>query len=317
MRAFLPRCSPVLFAALLALPACVAPPRADVTVPVDGSGLGVRGFPLPNALRRGFDHRRAASSWRVGDEVLYGLRLVRGDEVRHWLLRLRVLEVDATAAGEAIGRAMWSLQFNGESRYFSSPVSRVEATVFDDEGNEIGRTEPLVPRAFLANGVAEGCRASRRIFGSADLASSAAATRLVTADVDTEALACSTVCAVALLQVVQEDSVLASILWQVVEKPSLMSVLGNLGARVVLRPCYHIASEALCPIPGLYEQTFRLPMSLTVNDQPALDMDLFVADSTPPFALGGGLLGASARHPSRPGLEFTLLLLSAKSAPAP
>lgn len=289
---------------------CRSTADAALDVPDASNGIEVQDFPAPLRLRRGFDLRATRGAWRSGDEVLYGLRLSRvGHEVRNWLLALRVLEPKALDEfGEPLPETHWSLRINGERQEFRSALCRVAATVYDQHGEQLGYTEPLLPRDFLDEGVAGACRAMVRFV---ERQRSPVPPPTVFREVDPALLERSTVCAVALLQVVQEDSVLAPLLWEVIEKPSLWSVLGNLGARVVLRPSYHGVTETVCPVPGRYESTWRLPMSLQVNEVPALEMDLLVTESTPPYALGGGLLGASARHPREPGLEFSILLLSA------
>ncbi|MFK7741059.1 MAG: hypothetical protein AB8H80_12125 [Planctomycetota bacterium] len=296
--------------ALLFAGACQSTSEADVSVvDANAAAIDARDFPAPRGMKKGVALRTPRGSWRVGDEVLYGLRLVRGETTRHWLLKLSVLEVAALDEdGERLPETTWRLRINGERTSFMSSLARVAATVYDEEGAELGRTEPLLPRDFLDRGVADACaqvmERTTNPPGTLGLPS-------IYRDIDPNLLSESTVCAVALLQIVQEDSVLAPLLWQVIEKPSLWSVLGNLGARVVLRPRYHAVTEAMCPLPGRYETTWRLPMELHVNDTLALDMNLFVTESSPPYALGGGLLGASAKHPSDPDLEFSLLLLSA------
>jgi hypothetical protein len=79
-----------------------------------------------------------------------------------------------------------------------------------------------------------------------------------------------------------------------------------------MRPSFHRVTSALSPVPAVLDETWRLPIALEVNQAPALNLDLFVTESRPPFSLAGGLLGATASHPSNPSLDFSLLLLSAR-----
>jgi hypothetical protein len=294
------RLSPSWLLALPLVSACQAPPAPELRVDANEPAA----FPAPPYLLAGFDVGDHDGEWRPGDSVLYGLRLNRNGDVRHWLLRLELCEPEARDDdGAELAPIEWSIRINGELQQFASRQCRMVATVMDEHGAVLGRTEPALPRDFLERGLADACRLvqSRSMRGRRH-------GRL--AHVDVRPLAEATVSAVALLQIVQHDDVLAPLLWEVIERPSLWSVVSHLGARVVLRPRFHALTDMLSPVPELCVPAWRLPLTLDVNDDPALQVELFVADPTPPFALCGGVLGATARHPSQPGLEFSLLLLS-------
>ena len=305
------RSTPLLAALLLA--ACAAPRQPALQFDDRELPLDARDFPVPERMRLGFDPR-ASGEWRVGDEVLFGLRLRKAGGERNWLLKLRVLdpEVEAAAAtGPA--RVDWRLRINGVQEAFASRLCRVEAIVMDRDGVVLGRSEPRLPRDFLASGVAAACAlVARRAPERVRAAGARPQPQALALPVRNRELARATVCAVSLLQVVQDDAVLAPLLWEVVEKPSLWSVVTNLGAAVVLRPRFHHTASVRSPIPGNYDPTWTLPLGLEVNGAPALELELFVAEPEPPYALCGGLFGATARHPRRADLEFSLLLLSAR-----
>lgn len=298
--------------ALLALCACHAPSVPALQLDAAASPLDTRDFPAPARLLQGFDRRDATGAWRAGDAVLFGLRLRKDGGVRNWLLQLRLLDPLLEAEGDGEAPAVdWWLRINGQQEHFASRMCRVEAVVMDEAGAVLGRSEPRLPRDFLDSGVAAACELVERRLPEG-LRGAIEPDKAVVLPVRTRELAQATVCAVSLLQVVQEDDVLAPLLWQVVEKPSLWSVISNLGASVVLRPQFHRTMQRTSPLPGNYDPTWSLPMELEVNGRPALDIELLVADPSPPFALCGGLFGARARHPEDPELEFSLLLLSAR-----
>jgi hypothetical protein len=285
--------------------ACHTPSRPELALAPASGGIRIADFPAPQHLLRGFDEREANGPWRSGDEVLFGLRLRHDDDVRHWLLQLRVLEVTALDGdGKPIDPVDWALRINGEVQEFESAVCRAEVVIMDEHGAEVGRSQPLLPRDFLSSGIASACRFVRSRMGEVG--------SRVYETLDMRPLAEATVSAVALLQVVQEDSVLAPILWQVIEKPTVWSVVSNMGVRVMMRPSFHRVTSALSPVPAVLDQTWRLPIALEVNQTPALNLDLFVTEPSPPFSLAGGLLGATASHPTNPTLDFSLLLLSAR-----
>jgi hypothetical protein len=295
--------SAVMLSLLMA--ACQTPLGSELAFAQASGGLHIIDFPAPQHLLRGFDERQAKGAWCRGDEVLFGLRLRNEGEVRHWLLQLRVLEVTAIDGdGELIDPVDWALRINGEVQEFESAVCRAEVVIMDEHGVELGRSQPLLPRDFLSSGIASACRFVRHRMSKVG--------SRVYETLDMRPLAEATVSAVALLQVVQEDSVLAPILWQVIEKPTVWSVVANMGIRVRIRPSFHRVTSAISPVPVVLDQTWRLPIALEVNQTPALNLDLFVTEPSSPFSLAGGLLGATASHPTNPALDFSLLLLSAK-----
>jgi len=296
---------------LATLAACQSSTTATLQLDEPAARLDARDFPAPARMLRGFDRRGGAEDWRAGDEVLFGLRLRKGGTERHWLLQLRVLDpLVANDAGEH-PNVEWWLRINGQQEHFTSRQCRIEAVVMDSEGQVLGRSQPRLPRDFLTSGVAGACRLiDERV--PQEMRGITGPSGEVVLPVATRELAEATVCAVSMLQVVQEDDVLAPLLWEVVEKPSLWSVVTNLGASVVLRPEFQRVARERSPLPGNYDPTWSLPMELEVNDKAALSLELLVAESSPPFAVCGGLFGATARHPRDAGVEFSLLLLSAR-----
>ena len=302
-------------ALLVMLAGCQSTSVRDLSLDAAAGGLQIADFPAPAHLLRGFDEREPDGAWRVGDEVLFGMRLRRDGGVRYWLLLLRVLEVVGTDDdGQPLDPFQWSLRINGELDQFTSGVCAAEVIVMDQHGQELGRSQPYLPRDFLGRGIADACKLVRTR-GFRALRRKSSEGKDVYGPLNIRPLAEATVSALALLQVVQEDSLLAPILWQVIEKPSVWSMVSNMGVDVMLRPKFNRVSSAASPISSVKTSTWRLPLSLEVNQRPALNLDLFVADSAPPLSLACGLLGAIARHPTEPNLDFSLLLLSARRGP--
>lgn len=303
----LPLPRPWVLGALLVVAGCRAPQLAELRL-ATATPLDAAAFPGAARFEPGFAAVTAATDWQAGDEVLFGLRLSRGDERRHWLLHLRVTEPvalarpgDAAPVGEALPEVTWTMRINGVPQQFPSRVCRVLVTVADADGNVLGRTEPVLPWQLLARGLQPACQEVQRLRAARPGAAA-----------DDEAtlrpLAEAVVCTVALLQIVQDDEVLSPILWQVVQRPSWWSVLRHLGAQVVLRPAFQDLRRE--PDGG---PVCRVPMTLWVNGDEALRFELLASTPARPFALCGGIVGATARHPKDAELEFGMLLLGARS----
>lgn len=312
-----------LLAGTVVAAGCAAPVGPEVVVGGELPAPGPGDFPGAAALLDGFDAgdggraHAADDEWRAGDEVLYGLRLQRDGRVRHWLLHLRVTEPVALlrdrggrSRGEPMPTVDWLIRVDGEQRTFPTRHCRVLATVCDAEGRVLGRSEPQLPRDFVARGISAACeRVWRQRSGDGAVA-------VAIGPEDVDAFAEGTLCAVALLQVVQADDVLAPLLWEVVDPPSLWSVLGSLGVRVVVRPQFLETVAATSPVPAFPTPSFRVPMSLLVNEREALCVGLTVTRPQSPLGLCGGVLAAEAWHPADHGRRFTLVLLAARRGPA-
>ena len=303
------------FVVLALLGACAGPQRTELSVSAVAELAPPTAFPGAAAILHGFDVRRDGD-WCAGDEVLFGLRLHAAGSTRQWLLHLRLTEPAAIArAGDEVPERdllpplRWTLKVNDVDRNFTSARCRVLATVYDAEGNVLGRSEPLLPRDFLATGFTGACDVLTRWQreGRQEPA------RRSGSSVDASKFAHATVAAIALLQVVQEDSVLAPLLWEVLERPSWWSVLQNFGARLLLQPAFDEA-EPMVVVHGPTTMTWRVPITLSVNDQKALVTHLYVASAARPQALCGGIVGGIARNPHDGGRELGLVLLAARCA---
>ncbi len=295
--------------------ACAGP--AVMTLSPPPPALSPADFPGRARLLDGFAPLAdGAPQWLPGDAVLFGLRLRRGDDCRHWLLHLRLDEIDAVDdRGEPLPPVHWELLVDGAPQRFTSAQAHVTATVTDRDGNRLGSSTSAVPRDFLVRGFGPACRPVAAALGRHP---GIAGSDAFYAAIETRPLAEAVVSAMAMLACVQRDAVLAEILWQVVQRPSWWSVVGNLGVSIVVRPRFHATVAAAAPVAGLpHEGLWRVPVELLVNDAPALDVELVVGTTRPPFVLGAGIVGAVARHPRDPSIEFSLLLLAARRGAPP
>lgn len=270
-------------------------------------------FPGAARLLEGFSPLVYGDEWSAGDAVLYGLRLRRGAELQHWLLHLRLDEPLLPTQP-----LVWNLQVNGEAQQFESRLAQVTATVADKDGHVLGTTTPSMPRDFLAQGIWEACARIPRDSGALTSTDGAQVAGAAAAGAEARRLAEAVVCAMALLDTVRGDPLLSPILWSVVEKPSIWSVISNLGVAVVVQPRFRQAREVAPPLSKMpHVKAWRVPIDLFVNEVPALVAELVVGASLPPFGVGGGILGAVARHPSDPEVEFEILLLAARRGAPP
>lgn len=296
------RARAALLAAVSSLGACTAPvvarPGLDVA-PI--AALRAADYPGAAAILQGFDPPTPADDWRVGDRALLALEVHDGDRTDRRLLLLEVENVESTAYYRATS-AHWlpvrqkvqhrvsltSADGAVEERTVASTPIRVRLVQFDADGTERRRSSLRLFEELLANGL-EPLHTSD--------------------DQDRQ------VRALLLLLTLQElgtaDPTLAELLFAVVDRPGLLSVLWHLGAHIRLEsPVGGIP----CEIPGI--PVGRPPtvqaLDVSVNGSPALYGDVVATSGQHPFAVAGGILGGVARHARDPGRWVVVRLLAAR-----
>lgn len=293
------------FAAALAFAACSSGP-VPVRVP-DATAipmLPATDFPGLARSSPGFDARSPRASWSSDDRVDFALRLVKGDTVKRWLVRLSPLADQATAARMAGGGDGGGLfeEKSWDYQVGSGPTNRTLTTrslqmpmtvgVYDEDGNRLTSTIVGLPVDLLARGV----------LPAIDLWQGATAE--AAASMDDEAhvrpLVEATIAMMTLIGTLQENEALADYFWQVVEKPSVLSVITSFGVRATVGAHFEKAVPVTLPahLPPA-DRAFVVPMEIDVNGSPALLIDVVAIDAARPFALCGGMIAATARHPSK------------------
>ena len=297
-------------AACAAAPVPAAPPDPDAF-----PALALAEFPSLRSEEIGFAPRATGSAWAAGDEVVYAVRLQKGDDVVRWLLRMSALVGQETA--ERLGTGgdaaflwekktwSWTWTIGGEQKELAVEawLLPVTATVTDEHGRVLTSSLVKLPVDLLSRGVLPAVDCLRGDATKTPIVEEAVLRPLVDA----------TIAMMTLLNVVQDDDALAEHFWQVVEKPSVWSVIGNLGVRASLTMSFEKAVPVPMPSPRLppAERAFVVPLRIDVNDRPALLVDVVAIDAARPFAICGGLVAATARHPTRSDTKLELQLVGA------
>ncbi len=303
---------------LLVAGACSSPPPPAPPQPDLLAAFQVTPFPGAAALLEGFSAEEDGQDWRVGDAALFGLELHRDGQVQRWLMRVEVTSPQAVVVTDGVEEPTLTVyRANvaglGERTYVSSMFG-ADVSIHAADGALLGQSRLTVPREFLARGFTDVCTAMEEPLPEAPAEQEAA--RLHRTELAAESLQSL----FALMGIVVRDDHLSEILWQVVRKPSLLSIILHLGAKVSLQPRFadtvraaglprHLAAQQPAGMPS-----WVVPFTVTVNDSPALYADLLVTGPNPPRMLCGGILGLTARHPDDPELRFELTLLAARRA---
>lgn len=276
-------------------------------------------LPAYERMLEGFDPVVTARDWRRGDRALLGLELRDGEETRRWLVLVTVEDVALSRVGqrgEVVSERMtWQVPIRDRGNLeFTSEMMALRVLVADEDGRPLGESMVKVPRQLLEKGFARACAANEH--GPPILAFDPDSPHPPDEGPpeDKRPHAEAVLSLVALLGIVKEDPILSSLMWEVVEPPSLLSVIWNLGVTVTLRAHFTQAVRARSPPPHLPDTgaVWWVPFTLLVNDSPALFCELLVTSPWAPITLSGGIVGIHARHPSRPDLQFTMALLAAR-----
>lgn len=240
---------------------------------------------------------------QVGDEVTYELTLDQSARSRRWTLRFVVVEVEPLDSAQPVPSSQ-GVDRDGESARFSTARTWMDIYVTDDDParparvtRDSIRTDHLVTGLFFAAEVLE--RVLRAMAGHEE------------AEIDGEVFGNALGSFMAVMEVLQDNDELAPILWEVIEKPSVWSVVTQ-GVRLGLS--MDVAKPWTTGIPEAAGPAFRLPVSLSVNDQPALRVSALVVESRAPITTGAGILSLVAERPDGSGTRARMRLIGARRA---
>lgn len=288
--------------------ACSSPPPPPPAAP-DATAIpniAFAEFPVLTRTGHGFDPSSADAAWSSDDRVDFLLRLTKGDTERRWIVRLSPLldetMVERMLAGDgpAMGRRKtwnYSVGTGSEKRALTLESLQLPMTVHvaDENGAQLSATLIELPATLLGHGVLPAIDAAKNaIAADATTSPSTADEARVRPYVE------STIAMMSLLKTLQENEALADYFWQVVEKPSFLSVLTSFGVAATMNANFEKAVPVTLPphLPAA-ERAFVVPMQIDVNGSPALLVDVVAIDAARPFAVCGGMIAAVARHPSK------------------
>lgn len=262
---------------VLSLAACSAsPPSFEYFDDVRGMHVATRAVADASIQRP-----QAERLPRVGDRVAYELELTTSRDVQRWLVTATVARVPS-----------------GDARSF-----HLDVVVRDGDGKELGRSTELVIGAHLKTGPFVAAELVLRRDDERG--------RNMTKQ-ETSRFLSSIHSMRAFMSILRGSKVLSPILWRIVRKPSIWSIVTNLGVKTSL----HVsASERWAQeVPDGYEPAYRLPMALSLNGQQALDCSIVTVEPRRPISVGAGVVSLVARRPDEPDTRLRMRLIEALTA---
>lgn len=250
---------------------------------------------------------------RTGDQAWLALELRDDGSRRQWLLELLALSEESLE----VQQTMTLDALDGRKFTLSSGMTMLAVTVHGPFTADAGATVPssatavAVPGTFLREGLAGACEVGLRSWRSLESNDPAQVRTVSDADMRTYCSGFATL--VAFLQLVQNNDVLSSVLWEVIDKPSPLAVLfAGFSISLGIDPHFHSIEVVERPVPNV-GVGYRLPLDLRINDTPALRMELLVVSPDPPLQICGGIVAIEGRHPARPNRRLSLWLVAASS----
>ena len=275
--------------------------------------LTLEGFPGASKLVRGFDSLDASVSDAVGERALFGLELDERGKTQRWLL---LLEASEPPVATRIIRQ--NLKAPGGNFVYESRSRRLRVRLFDADARKLAESTVVVPWDFLCGGLVRSCELARHLIGTQVTEVDYRGRQLTRAQAARHMYG-GFATLTAFLRIVENNDLLASVLWKVVDRPSFLSVLFHGGVSLSLNaelssatqlPDRELAGELageLAELPG-----YRVTMQLRANDNPILNTVIWVTEAESPYRICGGIIALQGLRPSEPRVSFRMQLLAAR-----
>lgn len=263
-------------------------------------------FPAAAAILEGFElsepgQRFEVGTWRSGDRVLLGLRIVRrGKET------VRYLEVEQTSwLADPRHVKLTVTPHGGERAYvFRSPELKTHLRLYDERGKKLAEVDGGVPMILLNVGLYDSVRRgldfpdkpyeSREDFARSGLGG---ATLLMFS------------------ASVAGNRVFRDLLAGVVERPALWRLLLDRSVALELADLGPADTDPWAPTSALQRPAVLVPLELEVAGSAVLRGRVTVVPQDAPLGLCGGVVLAEAYNPSEPESRLVIRLLAAQRGP--
>ena len=259
----------------------------------------------------------------AGDQVTFAITLQQGERTRDWRLEVTVTSVvqkivlswrRLTPFEERVQpgperrreRERWQAEHPAglDDMDAESAVAGLAITAFDAAGNHLGNATSSALVERLRRGLLPACRAGHRpretMRGRVD--AGLAAPLLELDDVaydDVQTVAAGVALCEELFRILQANQVTRQILREVLELPSLWSIVTNWGVRVGFTADFFAATPVdpqLFPAAG--RELWSVPLVVLLNGEPGFVARVVVGPSGSPDGAVAGIYGVIARHPS-------------------
>ena len=291
-----------LLSCLLVIAGCRTP---ALKLEIAESAPELVAFHPPEGMLTGFD-APGETAIRDGDQILLGVRLTDTKLEKTWFIHLTMLADMAMREGRALNYVgTWTITDSGGRRTVRYPSWLVPARLklLDAEGKELGSSVILLPARFLQRGFFAASRMGRAL--------PATKWRPETrTQYEQVLIGASTL--LTLMQMIQDEKLLADILWQVVAYPSLLGIVMNLGVRVAVTPSFEVSKPTKVTIGDQVHEGERFPFAITANAEPAFLAELTAIAPSSPMTATGGMWRIIGHQAGRKTRQLEIRVLAAR-----
>jgi hypothetical protein len=309
------------------LASCTVPPRTGWERDLRAQLCDVADrFANGAAILSGMAPPTADAPLAPGDQLLFGVSLETGAGPRTWYLRLQVVALEV---GDGIGgrrqtpferrvrpsaerqrqlleqsREVWqAFRAMDPAKRWQLPCPRIRVDAFDAHAAPLATAESLVTlstlKALQASCLA-GFRQRATMRGRVALGDDAETLQL--SDEDHDDVMCVAegvgVCEL-LFRVLQRNPVTRDILYEVVALPTLWSIVTSMKVRMALSVDFFAARRVPASVyEGHGHELWSVPLTLLLNDQPALYAFVVTGAGGAPDRAAAGVRAIVARHPT-------------------
>lgn len=298
-----------LLVALAALSACSAPQMSLAEVlELPRESLVPERFPAAARVLEGFDSVGPSTSDSTPEAALFGLELDERGAVQRWLLLIEARDPPTTH------EIHQKVNAPGGSFAYTSRTRLLQVTLFDAGGTRLGGSTVHAPWDFLAAGFVRSCDLARALSGSEAREVDYRGKQLTRAEAARHMYG-GFATLTAFLRIIRKNELLSSVLWKVIDRPSLFSLIFHGGVTLSLNA--QLTTSTPLPDTDLRGRLAELPghrttLRLNANDSPVLNTIMWVTEPHSPYRLSGGIIAVEGFRPSDARVRFRMELLAAK-----
>jgi hypothetical protein len=311
---------------------------------------GVAKFAVANDIPlEGIDLAAPSRESRPGDRVMLLATLFKGEERRQWLVELQTQELSEAERQKKPPKEVVIYTITGETLRYPTSWSAVSIRISGPYGDTHEDLQPLdrhsrtlVPAAFLSLGFDRWCSLILKLFPNLAGNPASAAGRIEPGQVlswsgkpykeeqivearrlaeqlgitreDQRLVAGASPALTTFLHIAAKTPGSQEILLQVLEIPSMWSFVrqGGLDIRIKLQgSAMSVLRQNRWNLPM---PVYRLPLTLRINGEDALDCTLAVTEPRPPLLACAGILGVSATSPGKKENRVVIRVVATRPA---
>ncbi len=300
--------SGILLGFLAALAACASTQVSVTEVLEQREPLVPDRFPGAARLLSGFDPQDPSANDSIPESILFGLELDLRGRIQRWLLKIEVREPFAP------GIIHQQIKAPGGSLDYDSRRRRVQVTLLDSAGKKLGGSTVYAPWDFLTQGFVCSCELAQLLVEAQPGDLDYRGRKLARAEAARQMFG-GFATLTAFLRIIRENELLSSMLWKIIDRPSVFSILFHGGVSLSLNaqltnaktlPDSHLGGE-LSRLSG-----YRTTLRLSANGSPVLDAIVWVTEPESPYRLSGGIVAIEGFRPSDPKVRFRMEILAAR-----